>query len=374
MPEVDIPYESPKPLDKSKVYFSEHFDDDSIFKKQWVKSSAKKEGISEDISKYDGEWALEAPQKDGLFGDKGLVLKSKAKHSAISARLQRPFVFNTKPLIVQYEVLLQEGQECGGAYLKLLSDGLDTKNLNHFHDKSPYSIMFGPDKCGNDHKLHFIFKHKNPLNGTVEEKHCKKTQERIEEAFADKLPHLYTLILKPDNMFEVRLDKKVVNSGSLLDDFTPSVNPPAEIDDPNDKKPEDWDEREKIPDPTAVKPEDWNEDAPPQIIDENAVMPDGWLENEPTHIPDGNAEKPADWDAEMDGEWEPPLIDNPACTNVVGCGPWEPPLINNPDYKGKWRAPLIDNPNYKGKWRPKRVSNPDYFEDKHPFKMQAVVS
>jgi hypothetical protein len=34
--------------------------------------------------------------------------------------------------------------------------------------------MFGPDKCGNDNKLHFIFRHKNPKNGTIEEKHAKK--------------------------------------------------------------------------------------------------------------------------------------------------------------------------------------------------------
>lgn len=217
------------------MYFAEHFDNPSDFEKNWVKSKAKKEGIAEDISKYDGEWAIETAQRDGLVGDQGLVLKSKAKHSAIASRLSKPFVFNDKPLIVQYEVILQDGQECGGAYLKLLSEGPETKNLEQFHDKTPYSIMFGPDKCGNDHKLHFIFKHRNPVNGTVEEKHCQKPKERLEEIFSDKMPHLYTLVVKPDNTFEVSVDKNVVNSGSLLEDFTPPVNPPAEIDDPSDK-------------------------------------------------------------------------------------------------------------------------------------------
>lgn len=355
------------------MYFAEHFDDRERFNRQWIKSTAKKEGISEDIAKYDGEWSLEAPLKDGLIGDLGLVLKSKAKHSAIAAKLSRPFNFNTKPLIVQYEVYLQDGQECGGAYLKLLSDTPDTRNLAQFHDKTPYTIMFGPDKCGNDHKLHFIFRHKNPKNGSVEEKHCNKPKERIEEPFTDKMPHLYTLVVKPDNSFEILLDKKVINSGSLLEDFNPPVNPPEEIDDPNDKKPTDWDEREKIPDPSATKPADWDESAPAQIVDESAVMPDGWLENEPSHIPDPDATRPGDWDSEMDGEWEAPLIDNPVCAEAVGCGPWEKPLINNPNYKGKWIAPLIDNPNYQGKWKPKRIPNPDYFEDKHPFKMHTVV-
>ncbi|CAH0561016.1 unnamed protein product [Brassicogethes aeneus] len=368
----DILYDSPKPADQSKVYFHDHFDDTANFNKKWVKSSAKKEGIEEDIAKYDGEWAIEEPVKDGLLGDKGLVLKSKAKHAAISSNLHKPFVFNTKPLIVQYEVVLQEGQECGGAYLKLLSQSAEHKDLSQFTDKTPYSIMFGPDKCGNDYKLHFIFKHKNPLNGTIEEKHCQKPKERLEEIYDDKLPHLYTLILNPDNTFEIRIDNKIFNSGSLLEDFAPPVNPPAEIEDPADKKPEDWDEREKIPDPEAVKPEDWDEDAPAQIVDESATMPDGWLENELTHVPDPEAKKPEDWDSDMDGEWEPPLIENPVCAGAPGCGTWEPPLINNPAFKGKWRAPYIDNPNYKGKWRPRTIPNPDYFEDKHPFKLPTV--
>ncbi|CAG9823071.1 unnamed protein product [Phaedon cochleariae] len=372
-PVIDVQYQSPTIADTRKVYLAEHFDDPVQVQKRWIKSQAKKEGIEEDIAKYDGEWEVEQAGRDALRGDSGLVLKSKAKHAAIAAALDRPFVFKDKPLVVQYEVLLQDGQECGGAYLKLLSDSPPaSRNLALFHDKTPYTIMFGPDKCGNDHKLHFIFRHRNPVNGTVEEKHCQKPKERLEEYFSDKLPHLYTLILRPDNTFEVMVDRKTVNSGSLLEDFVPPVNPPKEIDDAEDKKPEDWDEREKIPDPAASKPSDWDEDAPPQIVDESAVKPDGWLDDEPTHLPDADAVKPADWDSEMDGEWEPPLVENPLCADAVGCGPWEPPLINNPAFKGKWRPPMIDNPNYKGKWRPRKIPNPDYFEDKAPFKMATV--
>lgn len=189
-----------------------------------------------DIAKYDGIWSVEAPTREKLKGDLGLVLKSKAKHAAISAKLTRPFEFDQKPFVVQYEVTLQDGQECGGAYLKLLTYGRGSENLKQFHDKTPYTIMFGPDKCGSDHKLHFIFRHQNPKNFSFSEKHCKKPKERIEDAFNDKLPHLYTLILYPENTFEIRLDHKVVNEGTLLDDFEPPVNPPEEIDDPNDVK------------------------------------------------------------------------------------------------------------------------------------------
>lgn len=64
-------------------------------------------------------------------------------------------------------------------------------------------------------------------------------------------------MLNPDDTFEIFIDQKVVNQGSLLEDVTPPINPPREIDDPNDTKPDEWDDRARIPDPSAVKPEDW---------------------------------------------------------------------------------------------------------------------
>ncbi|XP_058791116.1 calnexin-like isoform X2 [Phymastichus coffea] len=365
-------YESPRPI--APVLLAENFDDKDQFEKTWVKSQAKKEDIDEDIAKYDGVWLIEEPKRNVEGANLGLVLKSKARHAAISTVLEKPFKFEDKPLVVQYEVIFQEGQECGGAYLKLLSLDFKHKDLNNFHDKTPYTIMFGPDKCGGDHKLHFIFRHKNPLNGSVEEKHAKKPNERLEDFFKDKQPHLYTLIVRPDNTFVIKVDGTIVNEGSLLDDFTPPVNPPLEIEDPNDKQPEDWDEREKIPDPTAVKPDDWDEDAPAQIIDESDVIPDGWLENEPATIPNPESVKPEDWDEEMDGEWEPPEVQNPKCVTAPGCGPYKKRLISNPKYKGKWLPPLINNPNYQGKWKPRLIHNPDYFNDENPFKMTPIYA
>ena len=65
--------------------------------------------------------------------------------------------------------------------------------------------------------------------------------------FKDKRPHLHRLVVNPDNTYEISVDNKILNHGSLLENFEPPVNPPAEIDDPEDFKPSDWDEREKIP-------------------------------------------------------------------------------------------------------------------------------
>ncbi|XP_035906569.1 calnexin isoform X1 [Anopheles stephensi] len=372
-------YETPK-IDSKRMYFAEHFDDlygdDDAIGKRWVKSKAKKDDAAEEVAKYDGEWAVEQPQRPILANDYGLVLKSKAKHAAIASHLllNRPFVFEDKPLVVQYEVNLQEGQECGGSYIKLLSVGDGTKDLKQFHDKTPYTIMFGPDKCGNDVKLHFIFRHVNPVNGTITEKHCNKQKDRLDDPFKDKRPHLYQLIIRPDNTYTIRVDHKTVNEGSLLTNFTPAVNPPAEIDDPEDRKPENWDDREKIPDPDASKPDDWNEEEPAQIADPKATKPAGWLDDVEEMVPDSSAVKPDDWDNDMDGEWEPPLIPNPLCEKAVGCGLWKAPMVANPNYKGKWRPPLIANVNYQGKWAPRKIPNPDFFEDLTPFRMTPIAA
>lgn len=360
-----------KELSPEKIYFLETFNNKDTFSSTWILSQALKATEDGGTLKYDGDWILEEAIKDALTNDIGLTFKEKAKHRAISSKLSKEFVFRDKPFILQYEVLHQDGQECGGAYMKLISKQRPVKALSDFNDKTPYTIMFGPDKCPVS-KLHFIFRHKNPLNGSFEEKHCKPLKSKIDESFTDSKPHLFKLVIKPDNTFSIYVDHKLVNDGSLLEDFTPSVNPPSEIDDPSDKKPTDWDDREKIYDPSAQKPDDWNETAPYQILDPNAVKPDDWLDDEPVNIRDPSAEKPDDWDNEMDGEWEAPLVPNPACEEVSGCGPWSPPLINNPEYKGKWVPPLIDNPNYKGVWTPRKIPNPDYFEDKTPFQMSSI--
>uniref|UniRef100_A0A3B3VNS9 Calmegin n=1 Tax=Poecilia latipinna TaxID=48699 RepID=A0A3B3VNS9_9TELE len=361
---IQVTYKTP--VATGDVYFAETFDDGSL--DRWQPSKTTKEDADDEIAKYDGKWMVEPLKENKVPGDQGLVLKSRAKHHAIAAMLDKPFVFQDEPLVVQYEVNFQDGIDCGGAYIKLLSDS-GSLSLEQFHDRTPYTIMFGPDKCGEDYKLHFIFRHKNPLNKDMEEKHAKRADVDLKKFYTDKKTHLYTLVLNPDNSYEMFIDQSSVSRGNLLYDMVPPVNPPKEIDDPNDSKPDDWDERAKIPDPEAVKPDDWDEDAPAKIEDPDALKPEGWLDDEPEFVSDPNAEKPEDWDEEMDGEWEAPQVPNPSCETAPGCGEWKRPMINNPQYKGKWKAPLIDNPHYQGVWKPRKMMNPEYFEDLQPFRM-----
>jgi len=317
---------------------------------------------------YVGKWSVEEPTVlNGIKGDKGLVVKDVAAHHAISAKFDKPIDNTGKTLVVQYEVKLQNGLDCGGAYLKLLKENADL-HAEEFSNASPYVIMFGPDKCGATNKVHFIFKHKNPVTGEYEEKHLSSPPV----AKITKQTTLYTLIVNPDQTYELRIDGAKIKDGSLLEDFSPAVNPPAEIDDPEDKKPADWVEQAKIPDPDATKPEDWDEDAPLEIVDEEATKPDDWLDDEPEFIPDPEAEKPEDWDDEEDGDWIAPTVANPKCEEASGCGQWSKPMKTNPAYKGKWSAPLIDNPTYKGPWAARKIPNPSYFEDKTPANFEPI--
>ena len=52
-------------------------------------------------------------------------------------------------------------------------------------------------------------------------------------------------VIHNDGVYHVILDQKPFIKGHLLEDLTPPIVEPKEIDDPEDEMPEDWDEREK---------------------------------------------------------------------------------------------------------------------------------
>uniref|UniRef100_A0A7N0VEM1 Calnexin n=1 Tax=Kalanchoe fedtschenkoi TaxID=63787 RepID=A0A7N0VEM1_KALFE len=330
----------------SDPIFYESFD--KPFEGRWIVSEKEE---------YNGVW--KHSMSEG-HDDYGLLVSEKARKYAIVKELDEPVILKDKTIVLQYETRLQNGLECGGAYLKFLRPQEAGWVPRQFNNESPYSIMFGPDKCGVTNKVHFILKHKNPKTGEFVE-HYMKTPPSIP---SDKLTHVYSAILTPNNEIRILIDGEEKKKANFLsdEDFEPALVPSQTIPDPDEQKPEDWDERAKIPDPDARKPDDWDEDAPMEIEDEDAVKPEGWLDDEPEEIDDPDATKPEDWDDEEDGEWEAPKIDNPRCESAPGCGEWKKPTKMNPAYKGKWHAPLIDNPNYKGIWKPQQIPNPSYYE------------
>jgi calreticulin len=289
-------------LSTSTVYFQEKFDDG--WESRWVKSKTREADGTQ------GVWGWSAGKYyDDAEADKGLQTTQDARFYQISAGFPK-FSNKGKDLIVQYSVKHEQKIDCGGGYIKILPEPLDQEKFN---GDSLYNIMFGPDICGySTKKTHLIFNYK----GT---NHLIKKEIKAE---TDEATHVYTLVLHPDNTYEVYIDQAEVAKGSLKEDW--DMLPAKEIKDPKASKPADWVDAKMIPDPSDKKPEGWDDI--------------------PREIADPDAKKPEDWDDELDGEWEAPNIPNP-------------------DYKGEWQAKMIENPEYKGEWVHPLVPNPDYFED-----------
>jgi len=289
------------------IYFKETFDSNS----RWVPSLHK------------GNDAGEMKLSSGKFyGDKekdqGLQTSQDAKFYQMSAKLDEPFSNEGKDLILQFSVKHEQNIDCGGGYIKLFPSTLELDKMN---GDSPYHIMFGPDICGpGTKKVHNILTYKGKNHLIKKDIRCKD----------DEMTHLYTLILKPDNTYEVRIDGEKVESGSLEEDW--DLLPPKKMKDPAASKPDDWVDNAKMDDPEDTKPDDWEQ---------------------PELIADEGASKPQDWDDEEDGEWEAPMI-------------------NNPDYKGEWKPKQIDNPAYKGEWVHPEIDNPDYSPDDALYKFDDI--
>jgi len=279
----------------AKIFFEEQFGDD--YANRWVQSEH-----NSDLGKFEhtaGSFYGDAEK------DKGIKTSQDAKFYGLSATHDK-FSNEGKNLVVQFTVKHEQNIDCGGGYVKMFPCEFDGKDM---HGETPYNIMFGPDICGpGTKKVHVIFNYKDKNHLVKKEIRCKD----------DVYTHLYTLIVKPDNTYEVLIDNEKAESGSLEEDW--DMLPAKKIKDPEAKKPEDWVDNAKMDDPEDAKPEDWDK---------------------PEHIADPDATKPDDWDDEMDGEWEPPQIDNPEFK-----GEWKPKQIDNADYKGAWVHPEIDNPEY----------------------------
>ncbi|EPY31781.1 calreticulin [Strigomonas culicis] len=247
---------------------------------------------------------------------RGLQLAEESSFYAVSKKLPTRITNDGKPLVVSFQLLHRGRFTCGGGYIKLLP-AMDQKD---FHGETEYGLMFGPDICGGERRVHIIFNYKGQ----------NYLWNKRELFVVDELTHAYTLAIYPNNTYALYLDANLTVSGSIAEEW--SMLPPEMIDDPSDKKPAHWDdEPAMIPDPDDTKPEDWDK--------------------EPATILDPDATKPNDWNDAEDGEWEPPII-------------------TNPNYKGDWFPRKIKNPKYKGQWKPRQIKNPNFYPDPDLYRMK----
>jgi calreticulin len=287
----------------AEVYFKDTFADGEAWTQRWVHSDNK---VS---SGEAGKFTLDAGAFYGdAEADKGIKTSEDARFYNIAAPLTTPFSNEGKDLVLQFSVKHAQNIDCGGGYIKLFPSGLDAAKMT---GDSDYNIMFGPDICGSSNKkVHVIFNYKGK-NHLIKKTIPCETDERT---------HVYTLVLKPDQTYEVRIDGDKKESGSLTEDW--DFLEPKQIKDPAESKPKDWVNDAMIDDPEDVKPEG-HDDIPKEIVDPEASKPD-------------------DWDDEDDGDWEAPMVPNPDFK-----GPWSAKRIDNPAYKGPWVHPMVDNPDYK---------------------------
>lgn len=188
-----------------------------------------------------GEFKWTAGEFNGDAADKGIQMSEDARFYAITAKLETPFTNKNKELVIQYSVKHEQELDCGGAYIKLMGDIDQSK----FGGDSPYQIMFGPDICGPSNKKTHVILNYPPKNDNL----LIKEEVKVE---SDKLSHLYTLQIKPDNTFEVYIDQESVRSGKLDEAFDFLL--PKEIEDPKQSKPKDWVDEAKMTDPADKKP------------------------------------------------------------------------------------------------------------------------
>merc|ERR1711877_44968 len=228
------------------------------------------------------------------MGDKGIQTAQDSRFFGIATSFDS-FSNEGKDLIIQYQAKYEKDVECGGGYVKIGPKLSDPKT---FGDPTPYNVMFGPDKCGYTKRTHLIFNYKG--------KNVLKKSDLAYKQENEGTSHLYRMILRKDNTARVEIDEEKIYDGNIKDDW--EVLKPKEIDDPADKKPDDWVEEKRIVDSDAKKPDDWE-----------------------------------------DGEWEAPMKDNDA-------------------YKGDWSAKRISNPAYKDFWEAKKIANPEYEDDDAVYK------
>ncbi|XP_074194093.1 calreticulin-3 isoform X3 [Rhinolophus sinicus] len=154
----------------------------------------------------------------------------------------------------------------------------------------------GPDICGFDIKqVHVILHFKNQYHSNKKPIRCK----------VDGFTHLYTLILRPDLTYEVKIDGQAIESGSIeydwnLTSLKKMEKPSAESEDREQKR-ED-------------KPQDWEK-----------------------HFLDAGASKPSDWNSELDGDWPAVMLQKP---------PYQDGLKPEGIEKDVWLHQKMKNTNY----------------------------
>ncbi|CDW57506.1 calreticulin [Trichuris trichiura] len=203
------------------VYLDERFDDGDSWKERWVQSNH--EHPQGKVQVGHGDFYAD-PEID-----KGLQPMESFRYYQLSRKLDVPFNTLGKSLVLQYSVKNQRNINCAGAYIKLLPAGT---NLSEFNSKTPYHIMFGPDICGIELRV---------IRAIIRRDGKEFTLKKPLTCEDDEYTHFYTLIIHPNQTYEIRVDNRVRMAGNIIDDF--DLHIPYMVRNYKTRKPSDWDDR-----------------------------------------------------------------------------------------------------------------------------------
>lgn len=243
---------------KTEVYFEDHTQNAQF--RDWQVPIAKEEKL--------GFWRV-------IDGEDGGARTTSDQHRHVFLKhLWQTFSTENRTFVLQLSVRFPPGVECAGGYINLYD-----KNASMvFLDQMGVPLLsFGPNICGRDQQVLVSWRYRGKQHAI---------RKDIPTPY-DTVSHLYTLHVQPDQTYEVFVDWERVASGSLTRDWR--MLPPRYIQDVNAPRPADWQTAAEIDDPADVRP--------------------------------------ADWDESKRGPWQPRRIPNPKYE-----GPWVPPVIENPEY------------------------------------------
>jgi calnexin len=97
-----------------KLYFYESFNDGDPFASKWIRST---------LNPYTDQSLLIKPRNrppPGFEKDMGMQLGADMQSYAVAVPLPESVDFQQARVVIQYELKLQDGISCSGAYIKLL--------------------------------------------------------------------------------------------------------------------------------------------------------------------------------------------------------------------------------------------------------------
>lgn len=127
---------------------------------------------------------------------------------------------------------------CAQTNTQLLRHPLPDGGLAALDNTTPYSIMFGPDRCGATDKVHLILQHQSPITHEWSEHHVGGPPRIVN----DQRHHVYTMALRHGSgggdggsdgegdgdgsggTYEIWIDGESKATGSLSANLEPPIN------------------------------------------------------------------------------------------------------------------------------------------------------